>query len=127
MKAWLTHSFHCCAFKFPQRHDPLSYSKHMKLYENFMNKCKSKGYSMNDNRESSPDDSSHSNESINRKRRKRAKSNAVEDDEESGNNETYRYQSDVEDDAFDGGEFHAPAKLPNSSHVPNMCGNISFG
>lgn len=26
-EAWLTHSFHCCAFAFPSRHDPESYSK----------------------------------------------------------------------------------------------------
>jgi len=40
--AWLTHSFHCCAFKFPQRHDPLRHSEQLRLIAK-QKECVAKG------------------------------------------------------------------------------------
>ncbi|XP_055382811.1 lutropin-choriogonadotropic hormone receptor [Condylostylus longicornis] len=37
--AWLTHSFHCCAFKFPSRHDPLRHAKRLKYLEHLEKTC----------------------------------------------------------------------------------------
>ena len=130
MKAWLTHSFHCCAFKFPQRHDPESYKKHQELVDNFKSECVAKGYShTNDN-----DNLSYYNNGINfssdinqiRKRRRRQTVNTyiVEDAE---NNITFPYSSDSNSQDGDDidGEFHEPLKFSNIS-LEAMCGNISI-
>lgn len=45
-RAYLTHPFHCCAFKFPSRHDPVRHEQQIKLMEEFM-KCKTKGLGQN--------------------------------------------------------------------------------
>lgn len=37
--AWLTHSFHCCAFKFPQRHDPYRHAQRIKYLADLHKKC----------------------------------------------------------------------------------------
>lgn len=45
--AYLTHSFHCCAFKFPKRHDKQLYEKKLKWIEQMQNICR-QGISIND-------------------------------------------------------------------------------
>ncbi|XP_032596381.1 lutropin-choriogonadotropic hormone receptor isoform X2 [Drosophila grimshawi] len=40
-KAHLTHSFHCCAFKFPSRHDPQRHKKHEEELRKLQEQCKS--------------------------------------------------------------------------------------
>lgn len=40
-KAYLTHSFHCCAFKFPSRHDPLAHRRLLRAIEELKSDCKS--------------------------------------------------------------------------------------
>ena len=42
--AWLTHSFHCCAFKFPQRHDPTTHAENMKRFYKLQKQCIDNGY-----------------------------------------------------------------------------------
>ncbi|XP_055322099.1 thyrotropin receptor isoform X2 [Sitodiplosis mosellana] len=37
--AWLTHPFHCCAFKFPQRHDPQRHAQREKYLAELHKKC----------------------------------------------------------------------------------------
>lgn len=37
--AYLTHSFHCCAFKFPKRHDKELYEKKLKWIEKLQENC----------------------------------------------------------------------------------------
>ncbi|XP_067644022.1 lutropin-choriogonadotropic hormone receptor isoform X2 [Eurosta solidaginis] len=39
-RAFLTHSFHCCAFKFPSRHDPLRHAERLKEIEKWQQRCK---------------------------------------------------------------------------------------
>ncbi|XP_046990869.1 thyrotropin receptor-like, partial [Schistocerca americana] len=34
-EAWLTYSFHCCAFKFPARHDPEKHKAYMAMMRNY--------------------------------------------------------------------------------------------
>ncbi|XP_059609436.1 lutropin-choriogonadotropic hormone receptor [Phlebotomus argentipes] len=38
-EAWLTHHFHCCAFKFPSRHDPQNHAKMQKHLSLLQKKC----------------------------------------------------------------------------------------
>lgn len=38
-EAWLTHPFHCCAFKFPSRHDPQNHAKRQKHLSLLQKKC----------------------------------------------------------------------------------------
>ncbi|XP_075146788.1 leucine-rich repeat-containing G protein-coupled receptor 1 [Haematobia irritans] len=40
-KAYLTHSFHCCAFKFPSRHDPRRHAERLKEIEKWQQQCNS--------------------------------------------------------------------------------------
>ncbi|XP_020715318.1 lutropin-choriogonadotropic hormone receptor isoform X2 [Ceratitis capitata] len=42
-RAFLTHSFHCCAFIFPSRHDPLRHAERMKEIEKWQQRCKKNG------------------------------------------------------------------------------------
>ncbi|KAG5668602.1 hypothetical protein PVAND_016538 [Polypedilum vanderplanki] len=41
-KAFLTHSFHCCAFKFPNLHDPISHKQHLEFLEGLKFDCRVK-------------------------------------------------------------------------------------
>lgn len=125
-KAWLTHSFHCCAFKFPQRHDPESFKRHNDLINNFKSECKAKGYSqLNDG-----DPPSFSNYGLsahfNRRRRRRTvETYIVAEDDES--NITFPFSSDSNSQDGDDidGLFHEPLKFSNSS-LEAMCGNLSI-
>lgn len=38
-EAFLTHSFHCCAYKYPARHDPSYYTERQRLKEIIQKKC----------------------------------------------------------------------------------------
>ncbi|XP_036342565.1 lutropin-choriogonadotropic hormone receptor-like [Rhagoletis pomonella] len=38
-RAFLTHSFHCCAFEFPSRHDPLRHAERLKEIEKWQQRC----------------------------------------------------------------------------------------
>ncbi|EDS29895.1 leucine-rich transmembrane protein [Culex quinquefasciatus] len=42
--AYLTHSFHCCAFRFPARHDPDGHEQNMRRFKENQKKCIAKGY-----------------------------------------------------------------------------------
>ncbi|XP_055543900.1 follicle-stimulating hormone receptor isoform X2 [Wyeomyia smithii] len=42
--AFLTHSFHCCAFKFPARHDPTGHEEDLRRYYEEQKKCNADGY-----------------------------------------------------------------------------------
>ncbi|XP_054262380.1 follicle-stimulating hormone receptor-like isoform X2 [Macrosteles quadrilineatus] len=39
-KAELTYSFHCCAFKYPARHDPARHARHQKYIATMQERCK---------------------------------------------------------------------------------------
>ncbi|XP_054745643.1 thyrotropin receptor [Anastrepha obliqua] len=45
-RAFLTHSFHCCAFKFPSRHDPIRHAERLKEIEKWQQRCRK---NVNDN------------------------------------------------------------------------------
>jgi hypothetical protein len=38
----LTHPFHCCAFKYPSRHDPIRHKQHLDFIRNLEKDCKGK-------------------------------------------------------------------------------------
>lgn len=38
-EAHLTHSFHCCAFKYPARHDPKYYAERQQLKDKILKMC----------------------------------------------------------------------------------------
>ncbi|RZF36368.1 hypothetical protein LSTR_LSTR002964, partial [Laodelphax striatellus] len=38
-QAWLTYSYHCCAFRFPAKHDPLQHTKHKEFVEMMERYC----------------------------------------------------------------------------------------
>lgn len=38
----MTHSFHCCAFKFPSRHDPKRHAERLKEIEKWQQQCNKK-------------------------------------------------------------------------------------
>ncbi|XP_036342538.1 lutropin-choriogonadotropic hormone receptor-like, partial [Rhagoletis pomonella] len=38
-RAFLTHSFHCCAFEFPSRHDPLRHAERLKEIDKWQQRC----------------------------------------------------------------------------------------
>ncbi|XP_073830173.1 leucine-rich repeat-containing G protein-coupled receptor 1 [Musca autumnalis] len=46
-KAHLTHSFHCCAFKFPSRHDPIRHAERLKEIEKWQQQCITKNKDSN--------------------------------------------------------------------------------
>ncbi|XP_021692996.1 follicle-stimulating hormone receptor [Aedes aegypti] len=43
--AYLTHSFHCCAFQYPARHDPDGHEQALRRFHEVQKKCIAKGYS----------------------------------------------------------------------------------
>ncbi|KAI8120699.1 hypothetical protein FF38_04494 [Lucilia cuprina] len=69
-KAYLTHSFHCCAFKFPSRHDPRRHAERLKEIEKWQQQCnnnnKNDNNSNNNNniKESSNNKSKQSNKRL---------------------------------------------------------------
>jgi hypothetical protein len=116
-EAYLTHSFHCCAFKFPKRHDPTSHEKHLKLVEKMKNECKVKDVSVNGDKLSYT-----LNKNIHYfSRRKRSFDSNFEgkygeiDDTESNDEE--------EKDPF-AGYFHPKPVDPEES-IEAMCGNLT--
>lgn len=42
--AWLTHSFHCCAFQFPSRHDPYQHNERLKYLDELKQTCINSGF-----------------------------------------------------------------------------------
>lgn len=43
----MTHPFHCCAFKFPSRHDPIKHAERIKNLHEIQQTCIAKGYPTN--------------------------------------------------------------------------------
>jgi hypothetical protein len=43
-EAHLTHSFHCCAFKFPSRHDPARHAEQLQKISEQQKECIEKGF-----------------------------------------------------------------------------------
>ncbi|XP_070490490.1 lutropin-choriogonadotropic hormone receptor-like [Chironomus tepperi] len=125
VKAWLTHSFHCCAFKFPQRHDPESFKRHRELINNFKSECKAKGYPQSNDDDPSSFNNYGLSTNINRRRRRRTVETYIVNDDES--NITFPYSSDsISQDGDDiDGLFHEPLTFSNSS-LEAMCGNLSI-
>lgn len=119
-KAFLTHSFHCCAFKFPEQHDPLSHEKFLKVIDEFKNDCKSKGY--------------HQVGDI-KNVRKLKRSHDLIDLIHANNNTKMTLASTFYDDSqgimdyeiegFDG-VFHAPIVVNNNQDIEALCGNITI-
>lgn len=100
-RAYLTHPFHCCAFKFPEQHDPKKHREYLKNLEKF-HECK--------------------NEipvteitSMFSRRRRRSSSGF--------NDETPATESNNFDDEFEEGMFHNPVEM-NRTLIAN-CGNLS--
>ncbi|XP_053698826.1 lutropin-choriogonadotropic hormone receptor [Sabethes cyaneus] len=44
--AYLTHSFHCCAFKFPARHDPTGHEEDLRRFHDGQKECIAKGFAI---------------------------------------------------------------------------------
>lgn len=124
-KAFLTHSFHCCAFKFPAQHDPLSHERFIKVIEEFKNDCKAKGYN------SHAGDINAINNNFARKK-KRHSHNMIDMTPNSNASKTVHVTNffdnlheiaDYEMEGFEG-TFHAP--INNNHDVEAMCGNITI-
>lgn len=128
-KAWLTHSFHCCAFKFPSRHDPTRHVEQLELIERFKSECKTKGYS---HLPSPMKASRHADGTVEhyatiRERRatvvRLIRSHALKNSSLTGVPIQPVYDSD---DNFDlDGYFHPIATTPND-YLEAICGNLSL-
>lgn len=100
-RAYLTHPFHCCAFKFPEQHDPQKHREYLKNLEKF-HECKN-------------EIPVTETTSMFSRRRKRSSSGF--------NDETPATESNNFDDEFDEGMFHNPVEM-NRTLIAN-CGNLS--
>lgn len=131
-KAFLTHSFHCCAFKFPAQHDPLSHERFVKVIEEFKNDCKAKGYPQAGDIKRAITNNFDSSKVYARKLKR---SHGLIDLLKSNNNSKMMLASSFYDDAqstfdyeiegFDG-VFHAPIVVNNNHDIEAMCGNITI-
>lgn len=126
-KAYLTHSFHCCAFKFPAQHDPLSHERFIKVIEEFKNDCKAKGFNPH-----AGDTKKAINNNVIGQKWKRHSHNLI-DLTQADNSSRVIVASSYFDDLQDvadyemegfGGKFHAP--INNNHDVEAMCGNITI-
>lgn len=105
-RAYLTHPFHCCAFKFPEQHDPLKHREYLINLEKF-HECK--------NENPVTDSISQLSEAPSSRRRRR---NSVGFNDDSPITES----SNLEDDFFEG-QFHPPVQM-NRTLIAD-CGNLS--
>lgn len=119
----MTHSFHCCAFKFPAQHDPLRHELFIKVIEEFKKDCKDKGYSqVGSITKTIGGEGKHNGKKLKR-------SNEVKNSSKSKVIRTFYDESDGTYDDFDefGGYFHEPIDVDEKSHeVEAMCGNITL-
>ncbi|XP_016976568.1 lutropin-choriogonadotropic hormone receptor [Drosophila rhopaloa] len=105
-RAYLTHSFHCCAFQFPSRHDPERHAQRMLEIEKWRKQCKS--------------------DQVSRKERSIADNlNSVP--EEFGSfgmtDQSLDYMSD---DTMNKGTFHEKITLNPEDDIDELCGNFTF-
>lgn len=134
-RAWLTHSFHCCAFQFPSRHDPMRHVQQLALVEKFKYECKAKGYSQPPSDALMLNDDFGSSEvksSLTRERRAIIRwvrsSDSAENDSLTGISTIAHHFDEPEeviDSDFDGGVFHEPATAPND-YLEAICGNLTL-
>lgn len=129
-KAWLTHSFHCCAFKFPSRHDPTRHVQQLELVERFKSECKAKGYTQ----QLVPVQvGRHTEEKVDQSAAMRSRRSAVirlirshavtKNNSLTGVSIQPVYDND---DNFDlDGYFHEPATVPND-YLEAICGNLTL-
>ncbi|KAM7360991.1 leucine-rich repeat-containing G protein-coupled receptor 1 [Cochliomyia hominivorax] len=66
-KAYLTHSFHCCAFKFPSRHDPRRHAERLKEIEKWQQQCNNKNDNNNNNNKFITENSNNKSKQSNRR------------------------------------------------------------
>lgn len=135
-RAFLTHSFHCCAFKFPSRHDPLRHVEQLKLMDRFRAECKLKGYMQQSSEAMKSNESlAEFAEIISAKVKRSLSTRLVRSGSISAANETFYSMSTISqeyednsnsfmDEDIEGGFFHSPATLPNE-YLEAICGNLS--
>ncbi|XP_068082589.1 follicle-stimulating hormone receptor isoform X2 [Anabrus simplex] len=126
-EAWLTYSFHCCAFKFPARHDPVRHAQHQ-AYLAAMRKYCHETYNHTDVRRRRSwhydvfgplDDGYRADQ-------------PPEDSTDLAEHENYNEMEswhdiefgEDEEDQSEYGTFHYTTVAPRRIHVP-ACGNIS--
>lgn len=142
-EAWLTHSFHCCAFKFPSRHDPMRHDQQVDLIRSFQKKCQSMrhGDTLNASGEYFASvQKEHFNEDIRKKRSalrwNRSSESHMENRGEfnEADNKSLNSISDYGDignahdegDIFSEGVFGSePATVPHES-LEALCGNLTL-
>lgn len=135
-KALLTHSFHCCAFKFPSRHDPLRHGEHIDQIEKQKKEfnCKDKDKtqsptsSMRVARDNLQIEDGSFKGSSNRKRRnviRWIRSDAPFENSTGHPILLGSHTADETENSFGGeGEFHKVAILHNN-YLEAMCGTLS--
>nr|XP_016932820.2 lutropin-choriogonadotropic hormone receptor [Drosophila suzukii]XP_036675521.1 lutropin-choriogonadotropic hormone receptor [Drosophila suzukii]XP_036675522.1 lutropin-choriogonadotropic hormone receptor [Drosophila suzukii] len=117
-RAYLTHSFHCCAFQFPSRHDPQRHAQRMLEIEKWRKQCKSESVSRQerstlDNAYTMPEDFG-----------------TFESTDESSTDLvpiTFASFDYMADDSLNKGTFHEKITLnPEDDMSAELCGNFTF-
>jgi thyrotropin receptor len=110
-EAHLTHSFHCCAFKFPAQHDPLRHELFIKVIDEFKKDCKDKGVLQ-----------------VGGAKKLKRSNNVKNLSKSKVSKPPYYYDDmDVMDEDIFGGTFHEPIDVDEQSYeVEAMCGNITL-
>jgi thyrotropin receptor len=109
-RAYLTHSFHCCAFKYPSRHDPTRHREYLDLLKDFKLKCKGEKSFLSDSTSALSD---------------RSKRSIAGHDINSYNVDEATENSQFFDDGDVEGFFHEPVQL-NHTYTAATCGNLSI-
>lgn len=124
-KAWLTHSFHCCAFKFPSRHDPTRHVLQLEQIEQFKSECKAKGYTHQLMQVGKHTEEKSDQAATMRKRRSAVvrliRSQAIT---KNSSLTGVPIQPLYDNDDL-GGYFHEPATVPND-YLEAICGNLTL-
>lgn len=119
-RAYLTHSFHCCAFKFPQRHNPTKHKEYLDLVKRFKNECKNEQFTTT----GSPPTASVLGSSEKKRR-------SISENHENSKSSTslpkefgFLDEFDFEKE-FEDGTFH-PFPVQLNHTIIAACGNLSF-
>jgi hypothetical protein len=123
-KAWLTHSFHCCAFAFPSRHDPTRHEQQLELIERFKSECKVKGFSQPVELEGTAEVDEH----FERTRARRATIRLIRSHEIFANKSHGAHHIEESENCFDDfcdGWSDKPAPSANDSFEA-VCGNLTL-
>ncbi|XP_017119258.1 lutropin-choriogonadotropic hormone receptor [Drosophila elegans] len=116
-RAYLTHSFHCCAFQFPSRHDPQRHAQRMLEIQKWREQCKSdhvsrKERSTVDNLNSMPEEF--------------GSFGSTDQSATDMTSMTYASFDYMSDDTMNKGTFHEKITLNPEDDIDELCGNFTF-